>query len=42
MRKRQEFAGKPIVVGLTGAQLQQYRKAIGIHERMNFARQPAP
>jgi hypothetical protein len=40
MRKRQEFAGKPMVVGLTGAQRQPYREAIGIHERLNFARQP--
>ena len=37
----QKFAGKPIIVSLTGAQRQPYWKAIAIHERMNFAGQAA-
>jgi hypothetical protein len=37
-----QFAGKPIVVGLTGRQREPDGQAIGINHRMNFARQPAP
>jgi hypothetical protein len=38
----QKFTSKPIVVGLTRRQRQPDRKAVGIHDRMNFAGQPAP
>jgi hypothetical protein len=37
-----QFACKPIVMSLTGAQRQRYRKTIAIYERMNLAGQPAP
>jgi len=39
---RQQFSGKSIVMGLPRCQRQPYRKAIGVHERMNLAGQPAP
>jgi hypothetical protein len=38
---RQQFSGKSIVMGLPRCQRQPYRKAIGIHERMNLAGQSA-
>jgi hypothetical protein len=42
LQARQELAGKPIVMDLTGRQREAEGQAIGINQRMNLARQAAP
>ena len=41
LQPRQKFAGIPIIVSLTGAQRQSYRKASAVHECMDLAGQSA-
>jgi hypothetical protein len=41
LQAREKFAGKPVVMRLTGCQREPDRQAIGIDHRMNLAGQPA-